>query len=361
MAADESTGSTIGRQFIIALVLLAIAVFLFMVRSFILTVLMAIIFSALLMPLQLRLTRAFKGKKQLAAALLVLLAILVVGLPLIGLFAVVVQQALKVGTAVAPWVSQQFSGELSLIPAITELLPFMEWIEPYSQTIGQQVEGLIASLGNLIVNSIPDLTKGTLSFTLSAFVFLYAMYYFLAYGRDAIGNLYTYLPLRHQDSRRLFDRGFTVIRASLKGILVIGLLQGVLIAIPFALAGIEGAVFWGAVVVILSAIPGIGAPLIWIPAAVYLFSSGRIGAAVALTLWGTLVVGLVDNILRPIVVGRDAKLPDLLILISILGGLSLFGASGILVGPVLASIVITALDIYRQMYTKELHETSDSR
>ncbi|MCF7934370.1 MAG: hypothetical protein K9L73_06210, partial [Spirochaetia bacterium] len=93
MAADESTGSTIGRQFIIALVLLAIAVFLFMVRSFILTVLMAIIFSALLMPLQLRLTRAFKGKKQLAAALLVHLAILVVGLPLIGLFAVVVQQA----------------------------------------------------------------------------------------------------------------------------------------------------------------------------------------------------------------------------------------------------------------------------
>jgi len=353
--AKEPAKHLAGKIFIVGFLLLVLISFLVMIRSYLIALILAAIAAALMLPLQRRFTKAFKGKRQLSAAVLLVLMVLVIGIPLIGIAALVTSEAIKIGTMIAPWVSEQMRGSSSIFDML-DSLPFGDQLEPYRETIIQRIGQIGSALGNFIVSSIPNLTKGTISLTLNGFIFLYAVYFFLVHGTGTMNKLKHFIPLKEEDSDLILDRGITVIRASLKGILVIGLLQGVLIAAAFWIIGIQGAAFWGAIVMVLSAIPGVGAPLVWLPAVIYLVSTSQFGWAIGLTLWGALVVGLIDNILRPAVVGRDAKLPDLLILVSILGGLAMFGAAGILIGPVLAALVVTALDIYKQMFSDELEQ-----
>lgn len=355
MAKEKSSKDRrLGKTFIVAFLVLVLLGFLLMIQDYLIAMLLAGISAALLMPIQHRMTKTFKGKKQLAGAIVLVLTILIIGIPLIGMMLLVANEAVKVGTMIAPWVSQQFKGDSSVISDFAEWFPFSEQLEPFQEMILERLRSMGNALGSFIVNSIPNLTKGTISLSLNTFIFLYSLFFFLVHGQNSLEKFVNYIPLQKSDSELILQRGFTVIRASLKGILIIGLLQGVLIAGAFWIIGIQGAAFWGAIVVVLSAIPGIGAPLVWIPAAAFLVGSGDIGWAIGLTLWGLLVVGLIDNILRPMVVGRDAKLPDLLILVSILGGIGMFGAAGILIGPVIAALVVTAMDIYKEMFSSEL-------
>jgi predicted PurR-regulated permease PerM len=141
-----------------------------------------------------------------------------------------------------------------------------------------------------------------------------------------------------------------VARATIKGTFVVGLVQGGLAGLGFAVAGIEGSAFWGTIMVVLSIIPGIGTALIWVPAVIYLFVVGKTASAIALAAWCALVVGTVDNFLRPKLVGGDTKMPDLLILLSTFGGLSMFGAVGLVLGPIIASLFIAVWQIYGEAF-----------
>ena len=138
----------------------------------------------------------------------------------------------------------------------------------------------------------------------------------------------------------------SVTRATIKGTLVIGIIQGALAGIGFWAAGIDGAAFWGTIMAILSIVPGVGAALIWIPGVIYLFLIGQTLPAMLLAAWCAAVVGTVDNILRPMLVGKDAKMPDLLILVGTLGGLFLFGPIGFIVGPIVCGLFLTVWEIY---------------
>ena len=138
----------------------------------------------------------------------------------------------------------------------------------------------------------------------------------------------------------------SITRATVKGTLVIGVIQGALAGVAFWAAGIEGAALWGTIMTILSIIPGIGAALVWVPAVIILFITGQSLTAILLAVWCAAVVGTVDNFLRPVLVGRDAKMPDLLILIGTLGGLFLFGLIGFIVGPIVCGLFLTVWDIY---------------
>ena len=144
----------------------------------------------------------------------------------------------------------------------------------------------------------------------------------------------------------MLARFTSITRATIKGTVVIGIIQGTLAGIAFWLAGIQGAAFWGTIMTILSIVPGIGAALIWVPAVIILFVNGQYVAATLLLAWCVAVVGTVDNFLRPVLVGRDAKMPDLLILIGTLGGLFLFGPIGFIVGPIICGLFLTVWDIY---------------
>ena len=144
----------------------------------------------------------------------------------------------------------------------------------------------------------------------------------------------------------LLERLTSVTRATIKGTLVIGIIQGTLAGLGFWAAGIDGSAFWGTIMAVLSIVPGIGSALIWVPAVIYLFITGQTLAATLLLTWCAAVVGTIDNVLRTSLVGKDAKMPDLLILIGTLGGLFLFGPIGFIVGPIVCGLFLTVWEIY---------------
>ena len=162
--------------------------------------------------------------------------------------------------------------------------------------------------------------------------------------------------LTSEDKKRLIDKGQSVTRATIKGTLVIGIVQGTLAGLAFAVVGIAGAAFWGTLMAVLSMIPAVGTALVWVPAVIYLYIKGQVVAATGLLIWCAAVVGTVDNVLRPRLVGGDTEMPDLLILVSTLGGLSMFGAIGIIVGPIVAALFLVVWDIFGVAFSGLLPE-----
>ena len=152
----------------------------------------------------------------------------------------------------------------------------------------------------------------------------------------------------------MLARFTSITRATIKGTLVIGIILGALGGIAFRVAGIEGAALWGTIMTILSIIPGIGAPLVWVPVVIVLYANGQYVTATLLLVWCGAVVATIDNFLRPVLVGRDAQMPDLLILIGTLGGLFLFGPMGFIVGPIICGLFLTVWDIYGTTFKEVL-------
>jgi predicted PurR-regulated permease PerM len=149
-----------------------------------------------------------------------------------------------------------------------------------------------------------------------------------------------------------------VTRATLKGTLLIGVIQGGLGGLGFFLVGIPGVAFWATIMAVLSIIPAVGAAIVWIPAVLYLLAVGQVGRCVVLLLWCVIIVSNADNVLRPKLVGKDAKMPDLMILVGTLGGLGMFGATGVILGPVLAALFLTIWDLYGEAFSDDLEEVT---
>lgn len=334
-------------------VLLTIAIsglFLAMIRPFIVTILMAAIASGLSYPLftrirDSRLLRRLKDPRHAAAVTTVLIVLIAIVVPLAVLLGVVAEQAVGVSARVRPWIEQQLS-QPDQLDVLWERLPFLAPLEPYEDRIVAKLGEFAATLGQFLVANLAVMTRGAVAFFFHLFIMLYAMFFFLLDGKRVLASLHAVLPLDDEDERAMVGKFLSVSRATIKGTLVIGVVQGVLAGGALWLAGIGHAVFWGTIMAVLSIIPGVGTALVWIPAVVYLIANGAVVAAVAVTLWCVLVVGMADNLLRPMLVGRDTKMPDLLILLSTLGGLVMFGAVGLVLGPVLAALFLTVWDIF---------------
>jgi predicted PurR-regulated permease PerM len=156
------------------------------------------------------------------------------------------------------------------------------------------------------------------------------------------------------DRDTIVEKGISITRATLKGTVVVGVLQGTLAGAAFAIVGIEAPVFWGAVMALASVVPLLGTAIIWVPAVVYLLFQGDVAAGLGLLVWCATVVGGVDNIVRPRLVGSDTQMPDVLILLSTLGGIAMFGATGVVLGPVVAGLFLTSWHIFAATFRREL-------
>ena len=175
---------------------------------------------------------------------------------------------------------------------------------------------------------------------------LYTMFFFLMDGDKLLHKILYYLPLHDQDERRMLDKFTSVTRATLKGTAVIGLLQGTLAGMAFWVVGIPSSVFWGTIMAVLSIIPGIGTALVWVPAVIILAAGGNYLKAVGLCLFCALVVGSIDNLLRPVLVGKDTQMHELMIFFGTLGGIIMFGIMGMIIGPIVAALFVTIWEIY---------------
>lgn len=361
-AVSRTEGSLFKKAFLVALVFAISVAFLMTIQGFLMSLLMAALAAGLCQPIYKGLVSRLRGRESLASGITILFVLVVIVAPMTFFLSVVTTQALEVSQSVGPWVSRNVNvapGEDALLKS----LPLPEWLKeavhPYQAQIVSKVGEWASRIGSLVVSMLTAAAKGTISFFLSLFVMLYAMFFFLKDGRQIMEQLLYYLPLESEEEDRLVERFTSVTRATLKGTLVIGLLQGTLAGIAFAVVGIEGAAFWATLMALLSIIPGLGTALVWVPAVLYLVAVDRSGAAIGLAVWCAAVVGTADNALRPLLVGRDAKLPDLLILLSTIGGLMLFGATGMVIGPIIAALFVTVWEIYGTTFADVLPHRAD--
>ena len=355
MTVSDIAKERFGKLFLVLLAIGISIVFLLMIRGFLVALLLAGVFTAMAQPLY-RWALLLTRKREAPAAFLTVLAvlILIVG-PATGFLTIVVSQAVNVSEAAGPWINQQLS-QPDELDKLLERLPFADRILPYQDQIAAKIGEVAQSVGGFLVGRLAAASRGTMSFLLSLFVMLYAMFFFLRTGRATLDKILYYMPLDSDAENRMVVKFVSVSRATLKGTLVIGVMQGALGGVALWVAGIGTPVFWGTVMAVLSIIPGIGPALVWIPATIYLVVVGQLGAAIAFAIWCAAVVGTVDNVLRPRLVGKDTQMPDLLILVSTLGGLILFGAVGIIIGPVVAALFVTVWDIYGEALKAYLPE-----
>ncbi len=194
-----------------------------------------------------------------------------------------------------------------------------------------------------------DIFSGVSRFILSSFIFLIALYYLLRDGARARRALITISPLPDTEDEAILDQLARAINSIIKGSLVIALIQGVLTTVGLAIFGVPNPALWGMIAAIAALIPGIGTSLVIAPAILYLFAIGHVPQAIGFTAWGALAVGFIDNLLGPKLVGKGMRLHPLLVLLSVLGGLALFGTVGIFLGPLTLSLLFALLSIHMKM------------
>jgi predicted PurR-regulated permease PerM len=336
----------IGRGAFLLLLAIAIsALFFRMVQGFVLALILAAVFAALAHPTYRKLLSLFQGRAGPAAALTLLLGTVLVVLPLMGFLTVVARQATDISAAAEPWIARQIE-QSSTLERRLEGVPWLAELAPYQDQIVAKVSQLGGSVARFAVNRLATGTAGTAKFFLLLFVLLYAMFFFLQEGQGILERLRRYVPLPEADIDRMLGTFTSVTRASLKGTAVIGLVQGFLAGVAFGVAGIPGPAFWGLLIAVLALLPGLGPTIVWVPAVIFLAINGQYGTAIGLGVWCFAVVSTIDNFLRPWLMGKDTKMPDLLILLGTLGGLALFGAVGIIIGPIIAALFLTVWDLY---------------
>ena len=336
--------------FLVLLIAVSLA-FLGLIQDFLLPLFWATVLAIIFRPLHERYVHLLRGREGLAAGLGVLTIILVVLLPifLVGLAVVSEAQALY---------ARVVSGELAVQEAVEYVERQIPAAQQFMQQFGidtaqlrDQIAGAAAAVSQGVASRVLVYGQNALTFTVQFFLMLYLLYFFLRDGDRLVERLIRVLPFGDARERRLLGRFADVSRATLKGTLIVAAVQGTLGGLFFWMLGIEGAVFWGVVMTLLSLLPAIGTALVWAPAALILFFTGHPIKALILVIAGTVVIGLVDNLLRPILVGRDAKMPDYLVLLATIGGITLFGLSGFIIGPVLAALFLTTWNIFAEDFS----------
>ncbi|MGB5276809.1 MAG: AI-2E family transporter [Gammaproteobacteria bacterium] len=345
----------INNSILVLMVVAISALFFSMIHQFLMAIFLAGLFSALARPVYRRLKMTFKGHRHLASVTTLLLMSIVVLIPLMLLIAVVVAQAIDVGQSVTPWIKQTIE-QPDRISAYLQHLPFYDQLVPYREVILEKAGKVVGTISKWIVGGLSQATLGTANFLFMSFVFLYTMYFFQMDGKKLIRKILYYLPLNSDDENLMLEKFTSVTRATIKGTLLIGILQGGLAGGAFAVAGIDNAVFWGTVMAVLSIIPSVGSALVWIPASIVLFVEGSIANGVGLLLFCGVVVGSLDNVLRPMLVGKDTKMHELMIFFGTLGGIMMFGIAGIFIGPLIASLFVTIWELYGLAFSDYLPE-----
>ncbi len=351
------TSEKFQRSALLLLVLVISSAFVWMISDFLITLLFAAIFSSLMRPLYLRILGVVRKRAGIASGLTLLAFVLLVILPLFGFVGIVANQAVKVTQDVVPWAQENLTRD-ELNEHIVQL-PGYQYVKPYRDAILTKVSGVVGGLGNFIFRRASAFTAGTLVFFLNFAIMLYAMFFFFISGPSILNKILYYLPLENRDEKKLVNGFRSMARATIKGLFVIGVVQGALAGLALWVAGVPSALFWGTVMAVLSMVPNIGSALVWLPACVYLYVKGQTVAAVLVFLWCALVVGSADNVLRPILVGKETEMPELMVFISTVGGLAMMGLSGFILGPLLAVLFLTIWEIYGTTFKDILPSAGD--
>ena len=348
------------RIFFAILLAFVTGAFLWVIRGFLQPIFWAVALAILVSPVHARIARALPTHATIAAAASVALVVLIVIIPLIG-----------VGMAVTAEANALYDrlrgGEIDLTRLFAELrehvpqlLAFMESTGLDPPRLQSQLSASAVQLSQLVASRALAIGQDTLRITVYFFLMLYLLFFFLRDGQRMLDAATHALPLGDEREHLLLARFAEVSRATLKGTLVVAVVQGTIGGIAFSVLGIGAPVLWGVAMALLSILPVVGSALIWLPAAIVLILSERLIAGIAMVIVGALVMGVVDNLLRPVLVGRDTRMPDYLILLSTLGGLAAFGLAGVVIGPIITAFFLAvwrmAAEEFSHVHATPLHD-----
>ena len=335
------------KTFLLLLAVVSIA-FCWIIWPFFDSIFWGAVLAILFTPLNRRLLVLTRGRQNLAAFTTVMICLVIVILPLTFISTSLVQEGIG-------FYQKLQSGELHLIANIQQVINALpHWMIDLLDRLGldnisalqEKLSGNLMAGSKLVATQAITVGYNTFDFIIGFGIMLYLLFFLLREGAALSARIRQAIPLNEEHKQYLLNKFIVVLHATVKGNIAVAAAQGALGGIIFWVLDIQGALFWGVLMAFLSLLPAIGAALIWAPVAIYFFVTGDIGSGIILSAFGILVIGLVDNILRPILVGKDTHMPDYVVLISTLGGMTIFGLSGFIIGPVIAAIFIAVWDLF---------------
>ncbi|BAN48216.1 AI-2E family transporter [Metapseudomonas resinovorans] len=339
---------------LLLLVVLVSLAFCWILLPFYGAVFWAVVLAVMFSPLQRHLALRLGGRGNLSALIALGTCLLVAVLPVLLICMMLVQEG-------ADFYHRLDTGELDIGPYVQQfrsLLP--RFLQQHLDRLGlgdfdvlrdRLVAGMLQGSQFLATQAF-TIGQNTFELVVGFFTMIYLLYFLLRDGLDVARNVRLAIPLGEQHKRRLQIKFTRVVRATVKGNILVAIVQGTLGGLVFWAMSIPSPVFWGVIMTFLSLLPLVGAGLVWGPVALFLFLNGQMWQALGLAAFGLLVIGLADNVLRPMLVGKDTRMPDYLVLISTLGGLSLFGLNGFVIGPLIAALFVASWELFNETRKK---------
>ena len=337
------------KGFILLLALASVA-FVWLLLPFYGAVFWGTILAVIFQPMQRRFEARLNQRRGLAALITLTIILLMVILPVSLLAGALVQegaaiyQRMDAGTLDFGDYLQQV---INALPSFAQDLLARFGLTDIS-SVQERVSQLAMSGSQFLATKAFSIGQNTFQFLVSFAIMLYLLFFLLRDGRQVASKIRRAIPLSEGYKQHLISKFTTVIKATVKGNIAVAVVQGALGGFIFWALGLQGALLWGVLMAVLSLLPAVGAGLIWGPVAIYFMATGALWQAAVLTAFGAVVIGLADNVLRPILVGKDTKLPDYVVLISTLGGLALFGLNGFVIRPLIAALFIAAWSLYAE-------------
>lgn len=293
------------------------------------------------------------NSENLSSTLTLVLIFFIIVLPLIGIGTLVAKEALDIYSRAASN-SNQINNMVQKAAQWVEQNPYTKQWHVDQSFLTQKIVEFYQSITGFLLESAKTITQNSVIFAVMFFIMFYALFFFVRDGENFLKKLMHLCPLGDRYERILYSKFTSTVRATIEGSLTVGLIQGVLGWAMFAVAQVEGALIWGMLMVLLASIPGVGSYFIWLPVAILMLLTGKIYTGIGMILFGTLVIGTIDNFLRPILVGKNSQMHPLLVLFSTLGGIVVFGISGFIIGPVITSLLLAFWEMYDEYYKKDL-------
>lgn len=336
------------RNFFMGFLALVTLAFLAILLPFYSALMWAVILAMLFAPVQRALMRRMPRRANTATLVTLSAVILMVIIPVIGLTMSLVNQGAQIYGRIR-------SGELNFGAYLGKIIEAMPgWLHRMLDAQGlldlpsiqQRLAESSSEIGQFLASQAVNIGQNTVHILASTGVLLYVLFFLLRDGGQLAAMFYRAIPLEDEPKNHLLGKFAAVIKATVKGNVAVAIVQGALGGIILWALGIQGVILWSVVMAFLSLLPAVGSGLIWGPIALYFLATGATWQGVVLLAYGVCVIGMVDNVLRPVLVGKNTKMPDYVVLVSTIGGMSLFGLNGFVIGPMIAALFMAAWDLY---------------
>lgn len=327
-------------------------VFLYLIKPFALPIFWAAVIASLFYPVFKKLKEKIK-LENISVLITLFLVFIIIIIPLATIGSLLIKESIEIYSAVNSQKSQ-------LVKNVSDTVGWLknnhltQSLDINENTVIEKVSEIAKTVTAYLFNSIKKITQNSVIFLAMLLIMFYTLFYFIRDGDKLLKKLMYLSPLGDKSELMLYQKFTATAKAAIKGTLVVGAIQGTLGGIMFWIAGIDGAVIWAIIMILASIVPGVGSSIVWLPAAIIMLILGNTWQGIFMIIMGMFLIGTIDNVLRPILIGKDSSIHPLLILFSTLGGIALFGISGFVIGPIITALFLSLWEMYAHHYRKEL-------